>query len=164
MTSRQCPNLPGKQRGAALVISLIILTVITVLSVSAMRSTTLETKIAVNQQFKQLSFQAAESAFAKLLRKKPEVDVPGTEAADPVTNTDYFCIPDDCTRDSTDDVLELDADLDMDLVEISAPGKYKFSGFGLSVVTLIYQADAHGHVTDSATSTHNRMQVALIRD
>ncbi len=158
MTSRQCPNLPGKQRGAALVISLIILTVITVLSVSAMRSTTLETKIAVNQQFKQLSFQAAESAFALVLRKKPEVKVPGTVAAAVEPNPDYYA------QDATSTQPATDADLDMDLVEISAPGKYKFSGFGLSVVTLIYQADAYGHVADSGTSTHNRMQVALIRD
>ncbi|MEW8586137.1 MAG: PilX N-terminal domain-containing pilus assembly protein, partial [Candidatus Thiodiazotropha sp.] len=52
------------QRGSALVISLILLTIITILSVSAMRSTNLDTKIAVNHQLKKLSYRAAENAFA----------------------------------------------------------------------------------------------------
>ena len=151
-------NLPGKQRGAALVVSLIILVVITVLSVSAMRSSTMETKVAVNHQFKQMSFQAAESAFAMLLGENPSVTVPGTVAAPAVTNGDYF------THSGTSYHPALDADLDMDLVKRSAPGEYKFSGFGLSVITLIYRADARGHVTGSNATTHNRMEVALVRD
>ncbi len=161
MTRRQYPNLPVRQSGAALVISLIILTVITVLSVSAMRSTTLETKIAVNQQFKQLSFQAAESAFARLLGVDPDVEVPGTVTA-PVDpdgkNDDYFTVAATLTQPGSH------ADVDMDLLEISPPGKYKFSGFGLSVITVIYQADATGHVTGNEATTHNRMEVALVRD
>lgn len=159
MTTRQYPNVPGKQRGVALVVSLIILTVITVLSVSAMRSTTLETKIAVNHQFKQMSFQAAESALAKLLGENPGVSVPGTVAAPAVPNPDYYDHP-----GTTGIHPATDADLDMDLIKMSAPGEYKFSGFGLSVITLIYQADAVGHVTGNDTSTHNRMEVALVRD
>ncbi len=158
MTRRQYPNLPVSQSGAALVISLIILTVITVLSVSAMRSTTLETKIAVNQQFKQLSFQAAESAFARLLGKDHNAKAPGTEDEDVVTNEDYY------EQDATDTQPGVDADLDMDLLKVSAPGEYKFSGFGLSVITVIYQADARGHVTGNEATTHNRMEVALVRD
>ncbi len=158
MTRQQYPNLPVRQSGAALVISLIILTVITVLSVSAMRSTTLETKIAVNQQFKQLSFQAAESAFARLLGVDPDVEVPGTVTAAVEPNTDYY------KQVATSTQPGSHADVDMDLLEISPPGKYKFSGFGLSVITVIYQADATGHVTGNEATTHNRMEVALVRD
>ncbi|MCP3670508.1 MAG: hypothetical protein GY814_08755 [Gammaproteobacteria bacterium] len=163
MTSRQSPKIAGKQRGVALVISLIILAVITTLSVSAMRSTTMETKIAVNQQFKQLSFQAAESAFARLLGENPNVDLPGT-VGDFEPNEDYY------ERDATDSTSTqqaqpgTDADLRVELVKVSAPGEYKFSGFGLDIITVIYQADAFGHVTGNEATTNNRMEVALVRE
>ncbi|MCU7854967.1 MAG: hypothetical protein KZQ79_04615, partial [Candidatus Thiodiazotropha sp. (ex Lucinoma borealis)] len=60
----QNQNRRQHQDGAALAVSLILLIIITLLSVSAMRSTNLDTKISVNHQFKEASFQAAESALA----------------------------------------------------------------------------------------------------
>ena len=65
-----------RQDGVALIISMILLAVITLLSVTAMRGTNLDAKIAANHQHKQLSFQAAENAFARLIGDDPQVVAP----------------------------------------------------------------------------------------
>jgi type IV pilus assembly protein PilX len=54
---------PGRQIGAVLVISLLILLVLTILGMSAMGTAGLEEKMAGNARAKDLSFQAAESAL-----------------------------------------------------------------------------------------------------
>jgi len=150
-----------KQCGAALCTSLIFLTILTVLGLSSMRSTTLGTKTAVNHQFKQMSFQAAENALFRLTGKdRPDVLLPGTSTLDasvPVQNINYFAPPVSNQGDTS-------ADLEMSFIERSPPGKYKFSGFGLSIVTIVYQADAFGKTDGSKSRAHNRMQVALLRD
>ncbi len=52
-----------QQRGAVLIISLIMLLVLTIIGVNAMRTTMLEEKMAGNLRDKNLAFQAAESAL-----------------------------------------------------------------------------------------------------
>lgn len=144
------------QKGVALVVSMILLAVITLLSISAMRTTNLDTKIAVNHQFKELSFQAAESAFAILTGPAPNVLTPATATAANVDNTDYF------TSTGVPDQPDLSADVEMDyLYETRAN---KVSGFGLNILTVVYQADAVGRVAQSGTQTQNRMQVILVRN
>ncbi len=53
----------GQQRGAVLVISLLILLVMTVLGVAAMGSTTLQERMANNNRQQQVAFQSAEAAL-----------------------------------------------------------------------------------------------------
>lgn len=55
--------LPGKQKGAVLVIGLVMLVVITVLGVSGMNGAALELTMAGNAQFHQQAFQAAETGI-----------------------------------------------------------------------------------------------------
>ncbi len=52
-----------KQTGSALIVSLSILLVLTILGVSAMRTTSLEEKMAGNSRDAQMAFEAAESAL-----------------------------------------------------------------------------------------------------
>ena len=54
---------PGKQQGMALVMGLIILLVMTLISVSAMRSTLMQERMAGAFQGQQAAFQAAEAAL-----------------------------------------------------------------------------------------------------
>ncbi len=60
---RVAGRAPGRQIGAVLVISLLILLVLTILGMSAMGTAGLEEKMAGNARAKDLSFQAAESAL-----------------------------------------------------------------------------------------------------
>jgi Tfp pilus assembly protein PilX len=127
-----------------------------------MRNANLNTKIAVNHQHKAFAFQAAESALTNLVNATPAeiktLNVPANETAAPADNTDWFAAT------GVADNATVSADLQMDLLEISAPGTYKFSGFGMNVVTVKYQADAMGEVDGTNTSSHNRMEVILVRD
>lgn len=157
-------NIHSKQRqgGVALAVSLILLTVITLLSLSAMRSANLNTKIAINHQHKQFAFQAAESALTNLINtdasEMSSLNVPGTVAAPALNNSDWFAAT------TVADSATVSADLEMDLLEVSPPGKYMFSGFGMNVVTVRYQADAVGEVDGTNATAHNRMEVVLVRD
>jgi len=56
-------NYSGKQQGAALAVSLIILTLMTVIGVTAVKSSVIENRIATNMYDKQMSFEAAEAAL-----------------------------------------------------------------------------------------------------
>ncbi|MET0068206.1 MAG: PilX N-terminal domain-containing pilus assembly protein [Candidatus Thiodiazotropha sp.] len=151
------------QSGAALVISLILLTIITLLSVSAMQNTNLETRIAVNHQFKELSFQAAENALSIITG--PQLDALTLDI--PAVIGDMSTTPDFFTAIGVTDQPDLSADIDMTYQDVIDPGKGQgnvlFSGYQPDVVTHLYLADAYGHVGASGTQTHNRMQVALIR-
>ena len=58
--------IPGhlNQSGAVLVLSLVMLTVLTLIGVSSMSNSTLEMKVANNQQQRNIAFQAAQSRLA----------------------------------------------------------------------------------------------------
>ena len=146
-----------RQDGVALIVSMILLAVITLLSVTAMRGTNLDAKIAANHQHKQLSFLAAENAFARLTGDDPQVSVP-TAYTGTLNNANYVSVSGiDGQPDST-------ADLDLTFVRKSAPGEFKFSGYSLDASALIYTADAYGSVTGSKARSHHRVTVVLVRD
>ncbi len=63
MTTRLYRSEYKRQNGVALVISLLVLLVMTMIGLAAMRTTMLEEKMAGNMQDKMLSFQAAEAAL-----------------------------------------------------------------------------------------------------
>jgi type IV pilus assembly protein PilX len=164
---RKRAHTGAHQRGAALVISLIFLVIITILSVSAMRTTNLDTKIAVNHQFKELSFQAAESALAQVTTPDPpEVLIPNSVEGESAFNDDYFTSP------GTADQPALTGDLTLTYLyglkedEPADPstGKIGFnvSGYPPNSGFNTYLATAQGFVAESGTRTTNRMQVLLI--
>jgi type IV pilus assembly protein PilX len=66
-TTHSTPPLPSRQRGAALVIGLILLLVLTLLAISGMSTSTLELQMTGNQQFSQNAFQAAETGLDRAL-------------------------------------------------------------------------------------------------
>ncbi|MCU7906842.1 MAG: hypothetical protein KZQ76_13570 [Candidatus Thiodiazotropha sp. (ex Epidulcina cf. delphinae)] len=156
------------QRGVALVVSLILLTIITLLSVSAMRNTNLETKIAVNHQFKALTFQAAESALAIVTGPDLDdldLDIPAVVQSSANNGNVFVSVVEDA--DGIKQQPDIRADVDMTYEASVDPkkgqGNILFSGHQLDTVTHLYRADAFGFVNGSNTRTQNRMQVALIR-
>ena len=60
-------NFPGKQNGAALVVGLILMVVITVLAISGMNTATTELAMARNDQNYESAFQAAETGLENAL-------------------------------------------------------------------------------------------------
>ena len=57
--NNNCP--PGKERGAVLIISTIFLMVLTLISLNAVDTSTLEEKMSANSLFKHITFQAVET-------------------------------------------------------------------------------------------------------
>lgn len=68
MTTTRTLNSMSRQRGAALVISLVLLMVLTLLAVSTMSTASLEVTMAGNNQYAQNAFQLAETAAEQQLR------------------------------------------------------------------------------------------------
>ena len=56
-------NVNQKQRGAVLIVSLVILLLMTIIGISSMKSTTLEERMAGNMRDQNLAFQSAEAAI-----------------------------------------------------------------------------------------------------
>lgn len=55
-------NLPVRQQGAALLVALLFLIILTLLSVNAMRSSTMELRMAGNEQERRIGFDSTQSA------------------------------------------------------------------------------------------------------
>jgi len=73
-------TFPQQQKGAALIIGLILLMVLTILGVSGLSTATLEVAMADNMQRGQYVFQAAESAIdAQILLAPSQVSLTGSE-------------------------------------------------------------------------------------
>jgi type IV pilus assembly protein PilX len=58
----------ARERGAALIVGLVLLMVLTVLAISAMRTATLDLSMAGNAQYRENAFQLAESGVEATLR------------------------------------------------------------------------------------------------
>ena len=63
MNNKAFSNLSHKQSGSVLIISLILLVAMTLIGVTAMRTTVLEEKMAGNMRNKEVAFQAAEATL-----------------------------------------------------------------------------------------------------
>ena len=64
---RNLPPLPASQRGATLVVGLVLLLVLTVVGVSGMNTATMEINMAASTQFQQDAFQMTEDAADTVL-------------------------------------------------------------------------------------------------
>ncbi|MDX1803891.1 MAG: PilX N-terminal domain-containing pilus assembly protein [Alcanivorax sp.] len=99
MTERR--YLPEKQQGAALVIGLILLLIMTLLGITAMRGTTLQERMSGALKDKDIALQAAESALRDGEQQvetvvAPDFSVAGWyDSGDGVTRPDWKNNPDD---------------------------------------------------------------------
>jgi len=66
MNQTELPNLAGRQQGAVLIVSLIILLVLTLIGIAGMNTSVLQERMAVNAQNSNRAFQAAESSVRAL--------------------------------------------------------------------------------------------------
>jgi type IV pilus assembly protein PilX len=93
--TRNFPRIPARQRGAALVVGLILLAVLTLLAVSGMNTASTELIMAGNEQYRQQAFQASATGLERALITLPTLSQtpapqPGTKTAVPGTTTDFY--------------------------------------------------------------------------
>ena len=70
MNARHFPTLPTSQRGATLIVGLVLLLVLTVVGVSGMNTATMEVNMAANTQFQQDAFQMTEDGLDTVLAER----------------------------------------------------------------------------------------------
>jgi type IV pilus assembly protein PilX len=87
------PSAPRRQQGAALIIGLLLLLVLTVFAISGMSRATLELALSGNTQFSENAFQAAESAI--------EAELVAGAATPTTPRTSNFSFGDNTDADST---------------------------------------------------------------
>jgi type IV pilus assembly protein PilX len=81
-------SAPGRQRGAALVIGLLLLLILTILAISGMTTATLELQMAGNTQYKERAFQAAETGIEQAIETSTfDTANPYVKTAQPVDTT-----------------------------------------------------------------------------
>ncbi len=76
------PGQPSRQNGAALIVGLVLLMVLTVLAVSTMRTASLELMMAGNTQFRENAFQTAQSGIEAILEDIRQQDAGNLQATD----------------------------------------------------------------------------------
>lgn len=134
------PIYKTRQQGAALVVGLILLLVLTLLAVSGMNTATLELRMAGNNQFSQNAFQAAESGIETALTNW----VPGTVyAPGPITDPD------------SGDTFDVTVTTNPDNGETDLPNGSIGVGTG-APRALHYDIVSTGTTNQDATSTHTQ--------
>jgi type IV pilus assembly protein PilX len=78
-------HLPREQNGAALVIGLLLLTVITLLAITGMNSASTELVMAGNEQYRTSAFEASEAGIEQALSTLQLVPLDGTPRNVPAT-------------------------------------------------------------------------------
>lgn len=98
-------NLPQRQQGAALVIGLVLLMILTLLGVTGMTTSTLELAMADNMQRGQYAFQGAESALHSEMRvAPPQITLDGDEVRGDKVRTDIGYTYNDANGNAVVDV------------------------------------------------------------
>ena len=96
--------LPATQKGAVLILSLVMLTVLTIIGASSMSRSSLELKVASNAQQHNVAFQAAQSRLAFASSNDPANPVnflmPIDFSAAPSTWIAQTCNPPACPNDT----------------------------------------------------------------
>lgn len=134
-------NLKKQQSGAALVVGMILLMVLTVLAISGMNTATTELALANNNQFFENAFQAAESGIEEALSRD---DTTWNQTAAGVTLPQR-----NVTASSTVDTTVV-FQIEGPVLEVDRP-----SSLG-TFSALHYDATAAGASTRGATSTHRQ--------
>ncbi len=145
--------ISAKQQGVALFIVLVLLVVLTTLSLSAMRSAIMETKISANYQHKHLSFQAAENMQEVLIALPvQEINFPVAVSA---VQTDVITI------ESTDQDVGSDLKIqgNLQLTNLGKRKNVKVGGNSIENEGLVYIADSFGQVMNTQAKTHTRVEV-----
>jgi type II secretory pathway pseudopilin PulG len=70
---------PSRQRGAALIVGMIMLAILTLLAITAMNTSTTELIMAGNEQFRERAFQMGEAGIEQAVRALPTVPQDGKD-------------------------------------------------------------------------------------
>ena len=141
MATTLSPPVMRQQRGAALIIGLLLLLVLTVLAVSGMNSASVELVMAGNEQYQKSAFQAAETGIEQAL--DGNLFNPGNDPP-PVPATNMLNAPGDTYS------YAITSDLNGQGVDLSEPG------YGTRYTTYHFQVRSTGLSARNARALHTQ--------
>jgi type IV pilus assembly protein PilX len=142
----QAGALPRRQDGAALVIGLLLLLVLTILAISGMTTATLELQMAGNTQYKERAFQAAETGIEQA------IDQATFDTSKAFTRTDQ---PVDTTIGTTnDDTYDFNMEFDKETGTTIVPGGGYSMGTGFQAYH--FNIESTGRSERGAEATHTQ--------
>jgi Tfp pilus assembly protein PilX len=153
MTNRTTPAprrrnapLPARQQGAALVVGLLLLLILTILAISGMTTATLELQMAGNTQYKERAFQAAETGIERA------IETATFDTANPYDETNQRV---DTTAGSTnDDTYDFHMEFDRDTGTTIVPGGGYSMGTGFQAYH--FNIESTGRSERGAEATHTQ--------
>jgi Tfp pilus assembly protein PilX len=125
-------QIPSRQSGAALVIGLVLLVILTLLAVSGMNTASMELIMAGNEQYRQKSSQASDTGLELALTVLPKVG----------QSCDSMAVDEASSPDSAD-------------VQYRVTAQYKGDGSPPSGYTIDEFTSIHYQVVSSGTSSRN---------
>ena len=137
---------PRGQRGAELVIGLLLLLILTILAVSGMTTATLELQMAGNTQYKERAFQAAETGIEQALSTATFSTVTPYATPEP-----QAVAPDDATNDDT---YEFERECDQETGTTLVPGGGYSMGTGFQAYH--FNVESTGRSERGAEATHQQ--------
>lgn len=152
---------PGNQKGAVLVLALVMLTVLTLIGVSSMSRSSLELKLASNAQQHNIAFQAAQSRIAFASADDPANPINfliPIDVTDPSSWPVQFCNPPACPNGGSGNTAWMTT-AQVDYLDCSKGyGSSLEAGKGFSY--RIFEITAIG---TTATSSSRSTQVGAVR-
>jgi len=138
--------LPRPQDGAALVIGLLLLLVLTILAISGMTTATLELQMAGNTQYKERAFQAAETGIEQALDTATfDTSTAYTAANQPVDTT---------VGTTNDDTYDFNMEFDKETGTTIVPGGGYSMGTGFQAYH--FNIESTGRSERGAEATHTQ--------
>ena len=107
-------NNISKQKGATLIVALILLALMTIIGLSSMDSSTIDVKIVANSKDRQLAFNGAESGLFQGGKLVSNTECPLDPTTTPAYAEDTFAADRDFWRDSNNWTLSAVAGTDID--------------------------------------------------
>jgi type II secretory pathway pseudopilin PulG len=132
------PRTPSRQRGAALIVGMIMLAILTLLAITAMNTSSTELIMAGNEQFRERAFQMGEAGIEQAVRALPTVPQDGKDVKKSAASVSQ---PDDSWETTSKYIGQ-----DDDIPGFSA-GKF---------VGLHYRIDSTGRSVRNAQSTQTQ--------
>ena len=148
-------SLASQQSGAALIVGLLILLLMTIIGLSSIRNVTLEEQMVANSQYKAISFQAAETALiggtntiANSLTTLGQIFALGSAPAAGTEFTQVYTGPGDTASAATAVII-------YDTTEVAAGEGYSLKVGGGGFEYYLFDLTGTGNVSGaSASSVH----------
>lgn len=154
MNNYLCPLInqaPQRQEGAVLVVALILLVVLTMLGISAIESTKLETRMAANTEEYNRTFQMAEAGLVQTISGKSKTELQGF-----AVENEFIRQPDIKLQDADGNDLEGRAECCLMKPKAERQGLVEGSGTDTSLINFLVRS------TGFNTDDTNALQITLV--